>query len=1017
MRSTAAFIALFSIFVSGAMPGYAQLVRRTDRKIVGSEERRRDVKGDRQTRSQKLPLEKPGKKFERGPTETRFAKVESFTEGNGVWVRWRMHAERSNAGFRVFRRSKSGLTPVSEFIHGSLFTYGNQVFTEGEYSFFDRKGSSASSYVVEAMAEDGKTILSDFVAPTVVSDLGLVEGGDQMRNANLSVKPGENMVKTDLIVSPELQAEIASGETEPDPAKHLEVISQPGAKITSKAHGLVRVTRAQLQAGGFNVNSDPANWQLYLQGVELPIIVGPNADYIEFLGKGLDTLESDIRTYYLIVGNNSGRRIEGQAVRRPLTTVVSRKFNQTYVREDRTTYSNQILNGVEDNWWGGSVVQNSPRTIQFSLVGIDRTPGTRRFEISFQGFSITPHVVTMTLNGNQVGSVNGAGRFPFGGGFDVPVEWLREGNNDLTLAASGGAGFGDIVFIDKMSLEVPRDYIATGASQVETLTASGSATSPGTVTLTFASAHLAAPISIEVELTGNETSSTQAALYRAALTANPTISARYLISGSGSSVIMTDKLKAANDPILSLSVADTDLTRINPVPNSTNTVKGVENRLDFYTDNYKNATVSGFDSPNFRVFDVTYENHPRILTNLQAVQTNGTWGPVMPAGRERVLYAVDEGLYDVPLSVTPNDPSLLQTPANAGTMVLIAHPNFIDQAEIWAAYRSGQGISTKVVDVTDIYDEFNYGVLSSHAIEAFLDYAKDNWLTPPSYIMLFGDAHYDSRNYSGIGYWNMVPSRLVDTLYTETGSDEALSDFNNDGLAEIPIGRASSRDAEGIMSLFNKTVAWETALNSNSFNRGALFAYDLPDGYDFEAMSNRVMSNLPAAMPKITVSRGSPTGQTDIINAVNDPDGGSTQNPGPNAGQYVLNYTGHGTAASWQNTGFFSSLQAPDLTNKNFPSMMVALTCLNGYFMGSVNTFAEAMTNANDGGAVAVWASTGLTTPDVQEILATRFYTKLSDGSITRMGDLVADAKAQVPAGADVRLSWALLGDPMLKVR
>jgi hypothetical protein len=33
------------------------------------------------------------------------------------------------------------------------------------------------------------------------------------------------------------------------------------------------------------------------------------------------------------------------------------------------------------------------------------------------------------------------------------------------------------------------------------------------------------------------------------------------------------------------------------------------------------------------------------------------------------------------------------------------------------------------------------------------------------------------------------------------------------------------------------------------------------------------------------------------------------------------------------------------------------------------------------------------------------------------MGDLIADAKAQVPAGADVRLSWALLGDPMLKVR
>jgi len=109
-------------------------------------------------------------------------------------------------------------------------------------------------------------------------------------------------------------------------------------------------------------------------------------------------------------------------------------------------------------------------------------------------------------------------------------------------------------------------------------------------------------------------------------------------------------------------------------------------------------------------------------------------------------------------------------------------------------------------------------------------------------------------------------------------------------------------------------------------------------------------------------------------------------------------------------------LQAPSLTNSNSPTLMIALTCLNGYFMGNTDTFAEAMTRAN-GGAVAVWASTGLTTPDVQEIMGNRFYIKLSEGNIQRMGDLIADAKAQVPAGADVRLSWALLGDPMLKIR
>ena len=204
-----------------------------------------------------------------------------------------------------------------------------------------------------------------------------------------------------------------------------------------------------------------------------------------------------------------------------------------------------------------------------------------------------------------------------------------------------------------------------------------------------------------------------------------------------------------------------------------------------------------------------------------------------------------------------------------------------------------------------------------------------------------------------------------------------------------------------------------------SMDRGVLFAHDWPDGYDFMAMSNRIVSNLPAAVPKLSISQTSSTAQADIIAAINETDGGTTQNPGPNAGQYLLNYSGHGTNASWRNPGFFSKDQAPLLTNAKYPSLMISLTCLNGYFLGNtINiSFSEVMTSAANGGAVAVWASTGETTPDVQEIMATRFYSKLGEGNIPRIGDLINDAKSVLPARADVRLSWALIGDPMLKVR
>jgi hypothetical protein len=68
----------------------------------------------------------------------------------------------------------------------------------------------------------------------------------------------------------------------------------------------------------------------------------------------------------------------------------------------------------------------------------------------------------------------------------------------------------------------------------------------------------------------------------------------------------------------------------------------------------------------------------------------------------------------------------------------------------------------------------------------------------------------------------------------------------------------------------------------------------------------------------------------------------------------------------------------------------------------------EVLLKSNNGGAVSVWASTGLTTPDVQEVMATRFYTQMSAGNITRLGDLIKDAKSVINGGRDVRLSWAL---------
>src|SRR5690606_37681061 len=103
------------------------------------------------------------------------------------------------------------------------------------------------------------------------------------------------------------------------------------------------------------------------------------------------------------------------------------------------------------------------------------------------------------------------------------------------------------------------------------------------------------------------------------------------------------------------------------------------------------------------------------------------------------------------------------------------------------------------------------------------------------------------------------------------------------------------------------------------------------------------------------------------------------------------------------------------LTNTDH-SIFTMLTCLNGYFVIPGDSLSETLVKS-DAGAVAAWASAGLTTPDVQEVMASRFYEQIGIGNITRLGDLIMDAKTTIPGGQDVRLSWVLIGDPMLQVR
>jgi len=285
-------------------------------------------------------------------------------------------------------------------------------------------------------------------------------------------------------------------------------------------------------------------------------------------------------------------------------------------------------------------------------------------------------------------------------------------------------------------------------------------------------------------------------------------------------------------------------------------------------------------------------------------------------------------------------------------------------------------------------------------VKDFLALARTSWKKPVRYVLMLGDASYDPKNYLGVGDFDLVPTRLVDTTFMETASDDWLTDFDGDGIADIPIGRLPVRTAAEAALMIAKIADYQ---ESNAGDE-ALLVSDLNDGVDFELLSEQLIPLIPRQM-RVTHLKRAQMGDEGTHVALMELIG---------RGQRIVNYNGHGNVDLWR--GVFNAADALELTNEKQLAMFVIMDCLNGYFHDPVlDSLAEALLKAR-GGAVAVWASSAMTYAEAQAPINAEFYRQVFAGSPTRLGDAAVRAKAAT-ADVDVRRSWVLFGDPTMRLK
>ncbi|MBE2279433.1 MAG: T9SS type A sorting domain-containing protein, partial [Ignavibacteriaceae bacterium] len=199
----------------------------------------------------------------------------------------------------------------------------------------------------------------------------------------------------------------------------------------------------------------------------------------------------------------------------------------------------------------------------------------------------------------------------------------------------------------------------------------------------------------------------------------------------------------------------------------------------------------------------------------------------------------------------------LRAAENQADLIIISHKYLMEGVSVYAnATAQNTGLNVKIIDVDDIYDEFNYGFFSPEPIRDFLRMTHSNWQSPlPEYLYLIGAANYDyqlGKYKANTGFpkkLNLVPS------YGAPVSDVFFSVWDTTGvyIPQFKTGRLPAKNSDEILYYLSKVNKYRTE-NFDDFNKAViLFSGGLTNDplqiQQFKSVHDNVNSQLFLSQP------------------------------------------------------------------------------------------------------------------------------------------------------------------------
>lgn len=435
---------------------------------------------------------------------------------------------------------------------------------------------------------------------------------------------------------------------------------------------------------------------------------------------------------------------------------------------------------------------------------------------------------------------------------------------------------------------------------------------------------------------------------------------------------------------------------------------------DFFSEEKVNVRIDEFSSDT--AFIYKYAPKIKLIKNYSLINNQLVFADTLDEKNNYIISGNDK--YSKPVSLEIINFRNLRSNINSADYILLTHKRFENYSDDYRLFIEEEyNLSTILVDIEDIYNEFGYGFPVPESIKEFIKASFSYWSGElPKYLFIVGSSSYDYKNLLA----NSNPQSVVNYNYIPSFG-EPVSDFwfsvldeNVPLLAQLLIGRLPALKNQDVSDYLN---AHQNYLEDdyNIWNKRVLLFSGGIDPQEYPIFKS-YNDNL-----KETIFEEYPYGLNTIhFYRLDDP----PRPFGPYSQEYIdeqiglggqiISYIGHSATEQWDNN-IQSTTQLDNIFSKK--PLITDFGCSTGRF-AEPDVICFGTKFINSGKSIAYIGNSGLGSRGAAQYASEDFFQSLMPDTINYFNIISALNDGKIKYNNRV-FGWinSFLGDPVVNLK